>query len=190
MNSLGKPVSMATFECECGVVRIFEAMGVANGHSRSCGCLVKDSLIERLTTHNLSRTKEYRAWAHMLDRCENENCEEFKHYGGRGIKVCILWHDFEGFIRDMGFAPSPRHQIERKNNDGPYALWNCCWDTRNRQMRNTRVTRRVIYNGQERPLIDLSEEKGIPHHTVVTRINRGWSVEKALETPVQQRSVD
>lgn len=56
--------------------------------------------------------------------------------------------------------------------------------TNNRNKRNTVL---VEYRGERKPLIEIAEKKGINIKTVKTRIKRGWSVEKALETPVKKK---
>ena len=41
--------------------------------------------------HGMNKTPEHQAWASMKQRCNNQNKREYKHYGGRGIKVCDEW---------------------------------------------------------------------------------------------------
>jgi hypothetical protein len=89
-------------------------------------------------THGLSGTPIYQAWATMIQRCENPKANQFKDYGGRGIKVCVRWHDFALFFQDMGPRP-PGLTLDRIDNDGDYAPGNCRWSTRKEQMANRRT---------------------------------------------------
>ena len=78
----------------------------------------------------VERTKEYRAWAGMKDRCYNSNHIYYHRYGGRGIKICERWlNNFEAFLADVGPAPSSEHSIDRINNDGNYEPGNVKWST-------------------------------------------------------------
>lgn len=78
-------------------------------------------------------------WATMISRCENPKVDQYRYYGGRGIVVCAEWrHDFAAFLRDMGPRPSVKHSIDRVDNDGPYAPWNCRWATSDEQHSNMR----------------------------------------------------
>ena len=75
----------------------------------------------------------------MKQRCTNPKNKGYKNYGGRGIYVCDRWmKSFPAFLMDMGKRPSPNLSIERKDNDGPYAKWNCKWATYEEQSLNKR----------------------------------------------------
>jgi hypothetical protein len=104
-----------------------------------CGCLNRELVVQRHLKHGEAklRTAEYRAWASMLDRCNNPNRKHYKYYGGRGIKVCERWMTFANFLADMGRRPSPLHSIDRwPNPDGDYEPGNCRWATRMQQRHN------------------------------------------------------
>jgi hypothetical protein len=79
------------------------------------------------TTHN-----------QMIARCTNPRTHSYKNYGGRGVRVCKRWLDFRNFVVDMGPKPSPKHTLERVNNDGDYEPGNCVWATRTQQCLNRR----------------------------------------------------
>ena len=85
----------------------------------------------------------------------------------------------------MGKKPSPKHEIDRIDNDGGYSKENCRWATRSENDRNRRSTRWVEYHGERRKLADLIDEKGIKETTVHSRIRMGWTIERIFNTPVR-----
>ncbi len=133
-------------------------------------------------------TPEYRSWKRIIVRCENKNTKDFPDYGGRGIKVCDRWrHSFENFLADMGLKPSPRHSIDRIDNNGHYQPDNCRWATPKEQSRNARRNHLVTFQGQTLCVSELAEKTGIRYHTLRSRIRLGWTVERAISEPVHPR---
>lgn len=128
----------------------------------------------------MSRTPPYNVWYAMLQRCENPNAQAYHNYGGRGISVCKRWHSFKNFWADMKSGYRKGLTIDRVDNDGDYQPSNCCWVTRRQQANNCRFNRTVSYNGKTLTLSEWEDETGINQQTIKTRLNYGWSIEKAL----------
>lgn len=127
--------------CACGKEKVVLLGNLKRGKSTSCGCFRSEVSAERSTTHGQTgKTSTYRSWAHLKGRCLNETDAAFKDYGGRGIRVCERWLEFENFYQDTGDCP-PKHSIERLDVNGNYEPSNCVWLHISLQMRNTRMTR-------------------------------------------------
>jgi hypothetical protein len=135
--------------------------------------------------YNRSYPVERRTLYWMRARCLNPNCEKYANYGGRGIKVCERWmRSFEAFYEDMGPRPSPKHSIDRIDNDGDYEPGNCRWATDDVQRWNKRSSRPLLeYDGRRMTVYEWAEVTGIHFGTIVTRVNRGWSMRDALTIP-------
>ena len=112
----------------------------------------------------------------------NPGAADYPRYGGRGITVDPRWDSFANFVADMGERPEGK-TIDRKDNDGPYASWNCHWITARQQSANMRSNRRLTFNGETLTLTDWSRRTGLGVTTIRERLRRGWSVEVALTTP-------
>lgn len=179
--------------CDCGVekaVRSPELVRPKDG-TISCGCDAAKRIRARQFKHGRVATPEYRSWGSLVNRCLNPKNKQYPYYGGRGITVCAEWRSsFERFFADMGTKPSAKHSIDRKDNDGPYAPWNCRWATPLEQTINRRNTVRVTFNGQTKSLSEWAQERAIPHDALFGRIRNGWTTEEALTVPFDKERSD
>lgn len=124
--------------CSCGTISEVSGNNLKSGKTTSCGCMKARKTADRSTTHGMSKTRVYKIWAGMIQRCTNQNRAAYKYYGGRGISICDRWRDFKNFFEDMGSPPSESHSLERVDNNGWYEPSNCKWATAEVQSRNNR----------------------------------------------------
>ena len=173
--------------CDCGKEKEVRGYHLRRGLTQSCGCLQKErtgaASREANTTHGMSRTPTHISWRSMMNRCANPKTPGFSNYGGRGIKVCERWLKFENFLTDMGVRPLGT-TLDRKDNNGGYDPDNCRWTTPKEQQNNNSYCRIVTANGISQNVQQWSEQTGLGHSTILSRLRRGWSPEAAL-SPVR-----
>lgn len=105
---------------------------------------------------------EYWAWVRMKRRCYQPRYKGYKNYGGRGIRVCDEWReDYFAFLSHVGRKPSPKHSLDRINNDGHYEPGNVRWATWDVQSNNRRNVRRITHNGRTLNLTQWADELGV-----------------------------
>lgn len=152
-------------------------------------------------THGLSYTTEYRVWQTMRLRCHEPSNQAYPDYGGRGIFVCNRWRESPvHLLEDMGRKPTPRHEIDRIDNDQGYDCGkcedcrargvtkiNCRWVSRKENDRNRRSNRRLTIGAESLTMAEWCERYSIAHDTLRYRLRIGWSAERAITTPVRPK---
>lgn len=132
------------------------------------------------TTHGGSKSREYRAWAHMKGRCYDLNDVGYRYYGGRGISVCERWIDsFENFIADMGKCPKGL-SLDRIEVNGNYKPSNCRWATSEQQLNNKTNSRKYTIDNETLTITQWARRFGVPYRRTWSRPDRGLTIEEAL----------
>lgn len=171
-------------KCSCGTEKEIDGQTLRAGESQSCGCFNADQkrliCFQRNTTHGMGKTKIYKIWIDMRNRCNNPNNNQYHRYGAKGIFVDPKWDNFMGFFNDMGYPPSAKHSIDRINTYGPYSKNNCRWVLPVVQQNNRTNNRLITHNGKTFTLQQWAKLTGIPRKTISNRIDRGWPVDKSL----------
>ena len=129
----------------CGTNFKANTYDINNGHSKSCGCYVKQKVKEVNTKHGLHKSKLYKVWVNIKRRTLNPKHKQYINYGGRGITICDEWkNDFMPFYNWAllnGYEENKGLSIDRIDNNGDYCPENCRWVDRTIQRRNTRIAK-------------------------------------------------
>lgn len=168
--------------CDCGNKCTILGNALVTSHTTSCGCYSKE-VSKRAKIHGLCHTKEHAIWKAVRQRCNDKNASNYYRYGGRGIKVCPEWDNFQNFYawcKESGFKEGLT--IDRINNDGDYSPANCRWVDKITQGNNKSNNRKVFYKGELLSLMQIERLTGIDHRTIGFRLNSGWATEQAVET--------
>lgn len=167
-------------KCDCGNTIIVRKDSLISGHAKSCGCYLEERKMGNYAvTHGESHSRLYKIWLGMKYRCLNCNCPEYDNYGGRGITVCDEWENsylsFKEWSENNGYDERlnrMEQSIDRIDVNGNYEPSNCRWADKETQDYNKRDTRRVLVNGIEMTLKEISDTFGIPIVRVRSRYQR------------------
>lgn len=175
--------------CDCGATTTVLPSALRRGETVSCGCWRRERMAIQNTTHGLGEhLPEYKVWLGMRARCERPYAVSYPKYGARGVSVCERWQAFEAFYADMGPRPTLGHSLDRIDGSGNYEPGNVRWATSHEQIWNRSNAVWLTFEGESAPLSVWAARRGIKYHTLWKRLLKGWSIERALTTPVRRKA--
>ena len=166
------------FRCDCGNEIVLRKSSVTSGNTSQCReCSLKERKI-KATTHGMSKTRLYREWSGMLQRCELETSTSYERYGALGISVCEEWHSFEVFAKwalENGY--SDKLTIDRIDSKGNYEPNNCRWAGVIEQNNNQKSNVSFEYKGETHTLAEWARLYGIKYHCFYARWKKNQNPE-------------
>lgn len=176
-------------KCDCGNIVYVRGAGLRKGNTKSCGCYHKETSSKLNYKHGKSKTRIYKIWQHMKERCYIESNKSYINYGGRGITICDEWLGEQGFENFYNWAITHGYTenltIDREDNNKIYCPENCRWATAKIQANNRRSNRIIECDGIVMNESEWSKSLGIPRHILSNRLKRGWSDEKTIKYPIR-----
>ena len=124
----------------------------------------------------------------MMTRCTNPKVNNYHNYGGRGIKVCDRWHNFELFLLDMGEKPSDNLQLDRIDNNGNYEKDNCKWVDSRENCNNKNNNVKYNYKGELLTVTEISRRSGINRTRISNWKNRSKYSQEKIEALIKKLS--
>jgi hypothetical protein len=160
--------------CECGKEAVVSGTRLIRGIIKSCGCLRRENCIERSTTHGQKKTRLYRIWLNMKNRCNNQKHVR-EDYRGRGISVCPEWNDdFRSFFNwSIANGYDDTKSIDRIDVNGNYCPKNCRWADRLTQANNTRRSLFLEIRQTKKTLAEWTKITGLNYQSLISKMKRG-----------------
>ena len=134
--------------CDCGNTKEFYLSNIVPKpnarYTKSCGCQRIRIVSEKNTKHGLSKSKFYKRWRSMFDRCLPSYICSSSY---TGISVSSEWKDFGKFKDDM-YKKYLEHKkingernttLDRVNPYKNYSKENCRWATMKQQANNKKI---------------------------------------------------
>jgi len=181
------------FKCKCGKYKKIKRSHVVNGSTKTCGtCILRTGKNSHTYKHGLSKSKFYRSYNKIHEKCYSKNNKDYKNYGARGIKS--EWKNFMQYKKDMykSFLYSIKKNgiknttIDRIDNNSNYSKLNCKWSTYKQQQRNRRNNVRYLFKGKNLTIPEWSEILKIPIYTIYNlKKRKGISVPEILKRYAQ-----
>lgn len=158
------------FRCDCGNEIVARKRAVTSGNTTQCKKCSLESRKNKLKTHGMSKTRLYKEWAGIIQRCENPKATSYDRYGGKGITVCEEWHDFDVFKEwalSNGYSDSLT--IDRIDSKGNYEPLNCRWVDVLEQNNNQKTNVVFEHDGEEHTLAEWARLYGMEYSCLYAR---------------------
>ena len=180
-------------QCHCGEKFIAPLIDLLKKTRYIIGCRKcndgKNIKYNKMKREELSNGDIKIVFYKMKNRCYNSNSSDYKWYGAKGIKICDEWLNNTNAFIDWALSNGYEKNltIDRIDGNGNYEPSNCRWVDMEVQNNNKQKLKKYNYNGEMLTLAQISRKCGIKYRTLLGRINKGWKIEKALNTPVKKR---
>lgn len=186
--------------CSCGKTIVVRLANVVSNKTKSCGCLRSESSNingSKRRVHGLRRHPLYKTWDSMKGRCYCVTNHNYPNYGGSGVEICDEWKfDFEPFY-NWAIANGWKKGLQLdKDKLSPFITGKlyspefCCFLTPKENAQHRRNSKLLEYNGDTKHLKEWGEQFKIKPGTILCRLNKGWSVQKAIGTPIILKKIN
>lgn len=182
--------------CECGTEKEYVLTNLTRNHTKSCGCFIKKFCAERFTTHNLSRHPLNSVWDGIKRRCYQKDTDSYPFYGGKGVIMCQEWlNDFKAFY-DWAIANGWEKGLQIDKDIIPrklgipallYSPEMCSIVTLQENCDSRSNGRHFIIDNIDYTLLQLSKKYNINYKALFARLQIGWDIHKAINTPIQKQ---
>ncbi|MEK6932594.1 MAG: hypothetical protein AABW56_02250 [Nanoarchaeota archaeon] len=171
-------------KCKCGKEKRIRLSALIHHRTISCSCISGER------SGDCGKSKIYNKWRSIKHRCYNKKNARRNIYLDRGIKMCPEWYNsylvFKKWCLENGYKDGLT--IDRTDNDKNYEPSNCRFVSSRDNCNNRRNTFKILYKGVNYPFMQLMRDKKIiPHFpSIKGRIKRGWTIERAIDTPIKK----
>lgn len=151
-------------------------------------------ILKQIYRDNYNRRNNFlgEVYRGLRARCVYTNNQQYKYYGGRGIK--LMWSSYKEFKKDMETSylehltkyTKLQTSLDRIDNNGNYCKENCRWATAKQQARNSRK-KLIIYKGEY--ISDASKRLNGTKNLIHNRLDNGWDIETAFNTPARKKTI-
>ncbi len=160
----------ALCKCDCGNITEVRYDCLTNNNTKSCGCI---NTVDRTKPNSVKKHKLYRVYWRIKECCYNKNDKSYKYYGGRGIKICDEWLQYENFLSwCLTHGYKEGLQIDRIDTNGNYEPSNCRFVTSSDNNYNKRNNILVLYKDGWKTIQYISDKEGISWNTAYYRYIR------------------